>query len=212
MTRVARLICIVALLAVCSVGVLAAEDMLTWDLEVIQAGALPEAFIVKKGEPIVAVAPVGDTKAVRLSKAEEADDGVLVPFGEVNDRVVIEFAAYTPSQERNLVVIVGKRAEGATSLPTNQGVYLSFMPRGAISYYSRGWSELGTLNTTQWNQFRIEVDIPFEAFTVYMNGSKLGVGSFRGSVDTVDTVEFSMFTNAGTGTVWVDEIAVSPGR
>ena len=113
------------------------------------------------------------------------------------------FSVLVPMQERSLVVIIGNKAEDATSLPTNQGVYLSFMPGVVVSYYPGGWSDWGSFSTTEWNNFRIEIDVPFEVFTLYLNGKKLGMGTFRGSVDLVNAIEFSMFDRAGSGTVWV---------
>lgn len=185
-----------------SLGNAAAQDA-TWTFDNAQPGTLPAEFIVKKGTPVVAEDPVLGQKAVRLVKSDDGVDGFIIPLPEVADRAVVEFSVYVPMQERSLVVIMGPREEGATALPTNQGVYLSFMPGGSLSYYSGGWGELGTFSTSAWNHLRIEVDVPFETFTVYLNGKKLGIGNFRGSVDLINAIEFSMFDRAGNGTVWV---------
>lgn len=207
-SRMAVLALFVACLGFGAVAVAQTDGRAAWDFQGIEIGTLPETFVVKKGEPAVYIETVSGQKAVRLQKADAVVDGVLIPFAEQNNRAVLEFSAYIPTQERNLVVIVGYMPDGSTSVPTNQGVYLSFMEGGVVSYYSGKWHELGSIDTTQWIDFRIEIDIPYEAFTVYMNGSKLGTGAFRGSVDRVNAVDFSMFNNAGPGTVWVDSVRV----
>lgn len=203
-------VALAVLVACVSLGVVLAESEGSdaWDFEGITLGTLPDGFIVKKGEPAVYVESVSGQTAVRLRKTDSVADGVLIPFAERTDRAVLEFSAYIPTQERNMVVIVGHMPEGSTSVPTNQGVYISFMEGGVVSYFSGKWHELGHIDTTKWIDFRIAIDIPNEAFTVHMNGSKLGTGAFRGSVDRVNAVDFSMFNNAGPGTVWFDSVRV----
>lgn len=158
---------IAALFALLSIGVAGCSlfqkppvvpNVVACDYDPVEEGALPPEFIVKKGQPGVYTDPLAQTKAVRLRKEGSTADGFLVPFSTVTGRVTISFSAYTPSLERNIVFIVGYKEE-ESPLPTDRGVYLSITQGGLLRYYSGGWADVGTIDTTVWNDYRIDVDV-----------------------------------------------------
>ncbi|NLN27276.1 MAG: hypothetical protein GX161_03580 [Firmicutes bacterium] len=207
--RVATL-CVLVVIG-CALPTAAAEGATawTWEYDDVPVGSLPDGFHVTKGEPAVDENALLSRKAVRLRKEGDLADGFLVRFPEVTDRVVIEFTAYIATRERNVVVTVGNLGEDETALSPHHGVYLSFLAGGALSYYSGRWTQLGDYYVSLWNTVRVEVDVPSQSFVVYINGSRAGTGAFRGPVEAVNAVEFSMFDRVPDGVAWIGPVTVT---
>lgn len=187
------------------------------DGPMLKLGELPEGWYASRGEPGIYIEETSGLPALRLrprvGSAQNAWDGAFTLFPAETERVIVEFDAYAPGLFRSLAVSVSYQEDPHAKATANYGAYLTVHDGARLTYYvaNAGWFEFGrTIDTFQWNHFKMDVDVAGQTYTLYVNDMEKPIGTaiFRNAVPVVNQVEFSTWGYDTTEYIWIRDVQI----